>query len=69
VDVGRALGVFSHAYTHFRVTLHAFECLLEEGEPKILVHDEIRWVQAKDLNEYPMGKIDREISKVLFNNG
>jgi A/G-specific adenine glycosylase len=68
VDVGCALGVFSHAYTHFRVTLHAFECLLEEGEPKILVHDEIRWVRAKDLNEYPMGKIDREISKVLLAN-
>jgi hypothetical protein len=48
------------------VTLYAFECLSEEGEPKILEHDEIRWVRPEDLITYPMGKIDREISKVVI---
>ena len=33
VCVGEELGVYRHAYTHFKVTLHAFFCRLERGEP------------------------------------
>jgi A/G-specific adenine glycosylase len=29
IEVGGWLGVFRHAYTHFRVTLHAFQCSRE----------------------------------------
>jgi A/G-specific adenine glycosylase len=65
VSVGREVGVYRHAYTHFRVTLHAFCCDLESGEPRPLQVDEIRWVALPDLNAYPMGKIDRQIAKDL----
>jgi len=65
VEVGAELGVFQHAYTHFRVTLHAFYCTLERGEPSPLQTDEIRWVVPADLAQFPMGKIDRRISRHL----
>jgi A/G-specific adenine glycosylase len=69
IDVGAPLGVFRHGYTHFHVTLHAFECALAGGEPRALEASEIRWVKPAELAAYPMGKIDRQISKVLGNIG
>jgi A/G-specific adenine glycosylase len=67
VRPGEIYGIFSHAYTHFHVSVHAFEILSGKGEPKVLEHEEIRWVPLEELMEYPMGKIDREISKVILN--
>ena len=66
VNVGEGLGVFRHAYTHFRVTLHAFACTLLNGaEPQALEASDLRWVSTSQLGEYPMGKIDRQIAKLL----
>jgi A/G-specific adenine glycosylase len=65
VSVGGDVGVYRHAYTHFKVTLHAFRCSLEEGEPAALHASEVNWVRIEDLDAYPMGKIDRQISRVL----
>jgi A/G-specific adenine glycosylase len=65
VEVGRELGVFQHAYTHFRVTLHAFYCTLNGHEPQPIQTDEIRWVALTELAQFPMGKIDRQIARHL----
>jgi len=32
IQVGALLGVYKHAYTHFRITLHAFACALLPGQ-------------------------------------
>ncbi len=65
IEVGEELGVFEHAYTHFRVTLHAFFCRLSAGEPAALEASQIRWVTVPELAAFPMGKIDRQISRRL----
>jgi A/G-specific adenine glycosylase len=66
VRVGESMGIFKHAYTHFRITLHAFHCsLADNGNPTALGVQDWRWVRISDLNLYPMGKIDRMISKQL----
>lgn len=66
IEVGAPIGVYRHAYTHFRVTLHAFDCrLAEAGEPRLLQVNDIRWVKPAELNQFPMGKIDRQISNNL----
>ncbi len=65
IEVGKELGVYKHAYTHFRVTLHAFHAELNGAEPSALEASEIRWVDPQELREYPMGKIDRIISNDL----
>jgi A/G-specific adenine glycosylase len=64
--VGREMGVFHHTYTHYRVTVHAFECQLRRGEPRALESDEIRWVRPRELADYPMGKVNRLISRMLL---
>jgi A/G-specific adenine glycosylase len=65
ICVGESLGVFLHAYTHFRITLHAFYCTLLSGEPHNLEHRALAWVSPTDLAAYPMGKIDRQIAGIL----
>ncbi|MFH2104196.1 MAG: A/G-specific adenine glycosylase [Chloroflexota bacterium] len=65
IDVSTQIGVFRHAYTHFRITLHAFLCGLSQGEPKPIEADELAWVAVPDLMNYPMGKVDRLIARKL----
>ena len=70
IRVGDPFGVYRHAYTHFRVTLHAFCCTLVNGrQPRpVQVHD-LRWVSRQELQDYPMGKIDRQIAGRLQAGG
>jgi A/G-specific adenine glycosylase len=62
IEVGEQLGVYHHAYTHFKVTLHAFHCHLTGSEPQALEASDLRWTSISTLGEFPMGKIDRMIS-------
>jgi A/G-specific adenine glycosylase len=59
------LGIFPHAYTHFKVNVHAYRCLILSGEPQALDHDQLCWVALPDLERYPMGKVDRLIANLL----
>jgi len=66
ITVGKPFGIYDHAYTHFKITLHAFECQFVDGETPIAhEHNDIRWVKMADLDDYPMGKIDRQIAQKL----
>jgi A/G-specific adenine glycosylase len=68
IEVDAQLGVYQHAYTHFRVTLYAFKCILVKGEPYPIEAAELRWVTQTELSQYPMGKIDRQISQTLVSS-
>jgi A/G-specific adenine glycosylase len=68
IMVGEQLGVYQHAYTHFRVTLYAYHCRLIGSEPLPIQADELLWVPVHELSRYPMGKIDRQISKSLLSS-
>jgi A/G-specific adenine glycosylase len=66
IQVREPLGVYEHAYSHFRVTLHAFRCQVdpnETGAPQPIQPQALAWVTSEDLPDYPMGKIDRQISR------
>jgi A/G-specific adenine glycosylase len=65
VVVGAEIGVFDHAYTHFSVRVHAFECRLSAGKPRPLEHSRIEWAAPSELERYPMGKVDRQIANRL----
>jgi A/G-specific adenine glycosylase len=56
-----ALGTFQHAYTHFRVTVHAFRCELVNTP----ANENLKWVKLEEMEDYPMGKVDRQIARVL----
>ncbi len=65
IHVGEPFGVYRHAYTHFRITLHAFLCVLNGEEPHPLQAEEIAWATPDELDKYPMGKVDRLIARRL----
>jgi A/G-specific adenine glycosylase len=65
IRVGNLIGIYHHAYTHFKITLHAFECKLTGREPQAVEVDGLVWVILADLNNYPMGKVDRQIAAYL----
>jgi A/G-specific adenine glycosylase len=65
IAVGEPVGVYRHAFTHFRITLHAFRCTLLAGEPRPLEASDLRWVSLADLAVFPMGKVDRQIASHL----
>jgi A/G-specific adenine glycosylase len=53
-----ALGIVQHAYTHFKVTVHTYFCDAI-SVPRIR---NMKWVMLKDLDGYPMGRVDRQIA-------
>jgi A/G-specific adenine glycosylase len=65
INVGREIGVFQHAYSHFKVTLHAFDCTLKKGEPQAVEAQALIWAKLDELDNYPMGKLDRSIAQAL----
>jgi A/G-specific adenine glycosylase len=54
-----------HAYTHFRITLHAFQCDIESGRPKALGCSQWQWIAVSRLSERPFSKADRQVIKAL----
>jgi A/G-specific adenine glycosylase len=65
IEVGQILGVFHHAYTHYKVSVTAFFCSLAGSQPLPHYHSDLAWVSLELLEEYPMGKVDRRISRRL----
>jgi A/G-specific adenine glycosylase len=56
-----ALGSIQHAYTHFKVTVFAFYC-----DCKLIPKNKnMKWVRLAELDDYPMGKVDRQIAQKI----
>lgn len=65
VIIKAPLGVYKHAYTHFRVTLNAFLCEIGDQNPQPIEAQALQWVEIPNLAAFPMGKIDRQIARDL----
>lgn len=66
VEVGEPFAVVDHAFTHFKITLHAFECrflgpLPPYREPQALGVRDWAWVTETQLADYSFGKADRMV--------
>ena len=53
--------IVHHGYTHFSITEYVYRCELA-SEPD---RDNLSWVSLNELDEYPMGKIDRLIANIV----
>ncbi len=56
-----ALGFIRHTYTHFRVTVYAFDCEAVFIPKNKILH----WIKVSELNDYPMGKVDRALARIV----
>ncbi len=66
VEVGELVASVDHAFTHFKITLHAFECrylgaLPPHDEPQALGARDWAWATEARLAEYSFGKADRMV--------
>jgi A/G-specific adenine glycosylase len=65
VEVGALFVAVRHAFTHFKITLHAYECQHTGGQPRRLGVRDFAWVEQDALSAYSFGKADRQIIAAL----
>jgi len=65
IEVGQPVTQVKHAYTHFRITLHAFECRLVNGRPRAIQVADWRWVRFDELDDFAFAVTDRKIIQAL----
>ncbi len=65
VVVGAHFVSVKHAFTHFRITLHAYECQCLTDEPQALQVADWAWVAEDVLDTYSFGKADRDVIAAL----
>jgi A/G-specific adenine glycosylase len=68
LQIQEPVGTFSHAYSHFKVTVHAVECRAFGRSSLFQDPDRFQWVPVVELPSFPMGKVDRAIARTLEKN-
>lgn len=61
----KAFHTLKHAYSHFRITLASYTCMLLSGHPKPLASKELKWVTVEELGDYPFPKANRTLTLAL----
>ncbi|MDO4284903.1 MAG: (deoxy)nucleoside triphosphate pyrophosphohydrolase [Eubacteriales bacterium] len=69
LDIGLTVGdVFmevEHVYPDLTVHLTLFHAEITEGEPQRLEHNDLRWITAKEIDQYDFCPADEEILERL----
>ena len=65
VEVTETFAIVPHAYTHFRITLHAFHCRYTGGRAQPRTSQAIRWVTLDELDDYAFPKANKQIIAAL----
>ncbi len=65
VAAGERLTVIKHAFTHFRMSLHVFECRRLGGTPRPLGCVSCRWAGPRTLRSLPFSKADRRVLEIV----
>ncbi|MDZ7658494.1 A/G-specific adenine glycosylase [Fodinibius sp.] len=67
ISISKPFMKLNHAYSHFKITLHAYLCTLVDGIPKPKSSQEIRWIAINELEDYPFPKANRKLTEKLMN--
>ena len=65
IEVGQYLTTIQHGYTHFRISLHVFECRHLDGDPSALDCADWRWVRLNELDDFAFPVTDQKIIQML----
>jgi A/G-specific adenine glycosylase len=61
VQVGKRIAVVDHGYSHFSITMHAFECEYVGGRVKLNGATAFKWVKPSELKDYAFPAANRRI--------
>ncbi|MBQ3527542.1 MAG: (deoxy)nucleoside triphosphate pyrophosphohydrolase [Clostridia bacterium] len=65
VSVGDVFMDVIHEYPDLRVHLTLFNARISEGEPKMLEHNDIKWITPAEIPNYDFCPADEEILKKI----
>lgn len=65
VRVGAELIAVDHAYSHFSITLHAFQCEFVSGRVKMVSAQKWKWVKPEELDNYAFPAANKKIIQAL----
>ena len=65
IEVGEPLVSIKHAFTHFRITLHAMHATHRAGEPQHIDVADHAWVTLADLDGYAFAVTDQKVIAAL----
>src|SRR5690606_26893795 len=68
IEVGEPITQVRHAYTHFRLTLHAVHARPVAGTPQALGCADWRWITLDELDAYPFPVTDQKVIALLRQN-
>ena len=54
-----------HVYPDITIRLILFNAVIEEGEPKMLEHNDIKWITPQEVDEYEFCPADKEILEMI----
>ena len=61
VTVGREVARVPHAYSHFRITMHAYACTLDGGGLTSASDEPQRWVTPRQLDDFAFPRANRRV--------
>ena len=65
VSVGEVFMEVTHEYPDLTVHLTVYHAAIEEGEPKLLEHNDLRWLKTNEIDDYPFCPADVDILERL----
>lgn len=66
VHVKNHVATIEHGYSHFTITMHAYECQYVAGEPQAIECADWRWVTLEDLHNYAFPRANGKLLEILF---
>jgi len=66
VEPGAQISSVSHAYEHYTVELHLYDCRITHGEPRAENVHQFRWVESEEFDRLPFTPADEaSMTKLL----
>jgi A/G-specific adenine glycosylase len=69
IRVGREIAVVRHAYSHFRITMHVFDCRWRSGQAKAIGCADVKWVFPSQLRRFAFPRANHNILDLLTGPG
>jgi len=69
VQVNDKFMKLKHAYSHFKITLHAYWCVITSGTPEPISSNALKWVTLDEISEFPFPKANKVLIEKLQTNG
>ena len=65
LEVGSVVTEVTHEYPDITVHLTLFNATISVGEPKLLEHNDMKWITVSEPSEYEFCPVDEEIIRIL----